>query len=475
MADKAKSGRPNVLVIMSDEHGGMFSSVDGHPFIETPNMERLATQGVTFDNACCNAPLCVPSRISFMTGKFVSNARGWDNATPLGCDAITWPYLLRSQGYTASLDGKMHLIGPAPLHGFNRQLTREPHENDKHFVHRWRVDGIPEAGERWPEVPASGPGTSWLIEFDDEVEEAALAYIKEQARQEQPFALCVGFLAPHFPLIVPEPYFSMYYPERTDLPNLPPGHLENLPPAARRLRQMFGLAGPYTDDELMRARAAYYGMVTYLDAKIGRILDALEEEGLAGDTLVIHTSDHGEMLGEHGLWRKMNFYEQAVRVPLQMRWPGVFPEGVRIPQVVSLVDVVVTMLEACGVSTDRWYLDGDSLLPLIRGDSASWKNEAFAEHLAHGTDRARAMIRQGNWKLCYGHGDPPEIELYDLKADPGEFDNLAGRPEVSDVQERLLARIREEWPDPDRLTREIHTSQEERWEIRERTTDEMVF
>lgn len=475
MAHSEDTGRPNILVIMSDEHGGMFSSVDGHPFIETPSMERLAAQGVTFDNAYCNAPLCVPSRISFMTGKFVSKARGWDNATPLGCDAMTWPYLLRSRGYSASLDGKMHLIGPAPLHGFSGQLTREPHEKDKHFVHRWRIDGIPEATERWPEVPAAGPGTSWLIEFDDEVEAAALAYLKDRARAEQPFALCVGFLAPHFPLIVPEPYFSMYYPERTDLPDLPPGHLENLPPAARRLRRMFGLGGPYTDDELMRARAAYYGMVTYLDAKIGRILDALEEHNLAGNTLVIHTSDHGEMLGEHGLWRKMNFYEQAARVPLQMRWPGVFPKGTRIPEVVSLVDVVATMLEASGVPTDRWHLDGDSLLPLIRGDEASWKDEAFAEHLAHGTDRARAMIRSGNWKLCYGHGDPPELELYDLQADPGEFNNLADRAEVMEVQERLLVRIRLEWPDPDALTREIHISQEERWEIRERTTDEMVF
>jgi len=216
-------------------------------------------------------------------------------------------------------------------------------------------------------------------------------------------------------------------------------------------------------------------MVTYLDAKIGRILDALEQEGLDGNTLVIHTSDHGEMLGEHGLWRKMNFYEQAARVPLQMRWPGVFPEGVRVPQVVSLVDVVATMLEAAGVSPDSWYLDGDSLLPLIQGDAADWKNEAFAEHLAHGTDRARAMIRSGNWKLCYGHGDPPELELYDLEADPGEFENLAGRPEHRVVAERLIARIREEWPDPDRLTQEIQASQEERSEIRERTADDMVF
>ena len=517
MAEQTKNDKPNVLVIMSDEHGAMFSSVAGHPLIKTPNMERLAAEGVTFDDAYCNSPLCVPSRASFLTGKFVSNVKGgWDNAMPLGPDALTWPYLLRSQGYTTALDGKMHFLVPGALHGFQRQLTREPHKDNKHFIHRWRVDGLStrganveeqsnerrdrnrnededasgrsentselsikfpptaESAGRYEDPSNAGPGRSEVIEFDDEVETAALAYIKEQARQEEPFALCVGFLAPHFPFKVPEPYFSMYYPERTDLPNIPSGHIENLPPAARRLRQMFGY-GPYTDDELMRTRAAYYGMITYIDAKIGRILDALEEQGLAENTLVIYTTDHGEMLGEHGLFRKMNFYEQSARVPLQMRLPGVLPAGLRIPQVVSLVDVVPTMLELCGVSPARWFLDGDSLLPLIRGDDASWKNEAFAEHIAHGTDRARAMIRMGKWKLCYGHGDPPELELYDLHADPGEFDNLADHPEVRDIRERLLARIRKEWTDPDRLTREIYTSQEERWEVREQTTDEFVF
>ena len=514
MSNSNKSDTPNIVVIMSDEHGGMFSSVAGHPLIQTPNMDRLASEGTTFDNAYCNSPLCVPSRASFLSGKFLSNVRGgWDNAMPLAPDGLTWPYLLRSRGYSTVLDGKMHFLVPGALHGFQRQLTREPHQHNKHYIHRWR-DGmatevtysgqsgqhwsplavtptdtgtpshhpdeqtvIPAASaspHRWEQGATAGPGTTEYIDFDDDVETAALAYIDDQANHDQPFALCIGFLAPHPPFVVPEPYFSMYYPDNTDLPDLPPGHLDELPPAARRLREMLGF-GPYNEDDLRRARAAYYGMITYLDDKIGRILDALDENDLADNTLVVYTTDHGEMLGEHGMFRKMNFYEQSAHIPLQMRLPGVIPAGRRVPEVVSLVDVSATIVDLCGVDIDRWYLDGDNLIPLINGDSAAWKNEAFVEFLAHGTDRARAMIRIGNWKLCYGHCEPPELELYNLETDPGEFDNLANRPEFSAVQKQLLSRIREHWRDPDDLTHRAQISQEERSMIREQTLDEHMF
>ena len=213
----------------------------------------------------------------------------------------------------------------------------------------------------------------------------------------------------------------MYYPNSTDLPDLPPGHLDALPPAASRLRQAFGLHG-YTEDQVRRARAAYYGLVTYLDDKIGRLLDALEGHGLADNTVVVHTSDHGESLGEHGLCRKMNFYEHSARVPLQVQWPGAVPTGRRVSLVVSLVDVTATILDIARAPAQTqalFRLDGDSLPPLMRGEDTGWKDEALAEHLAHGTDRARSMVRQGSWKLCYGHADPPELELYDLDVDPG--------------------------------------------------------
>jgi choline-sulfatase len=477
---------------MSDEHGPMWSSAYGHPFVQTPNMDRLALQGTTFDAAYCNAPLCVPSRLSFMTGRYVSNCRGWDNATPLPSDTPTWPYALRSASYDVVLSGKMHLVGNDNLHGFREQLAYDPHgggsrDNDtarrlglasggQHPIYLWR-DGMPPADAPWASIGEARAGRGPMIDADDAIEESALAYLREPARQEQPFALCVGFVAPHFPFIVPEPYFSMYYPEFGDLPSNPPGHLDNLPAAADRLRRMFGFDGN-SEEDIRCARAAYYGLITYLDDKIGKLLDALEETGLAQNTVVIHTSDHGESLGEHGLWRKMNFYEQSARVPLQIAWPGHIEGGQRIAGATSLVDVTATILDAGGAELDQvaaMQLDGDSLLPLMQGDPGEWKDEAFSEHLAHGTDRARAMIRRGRWKLCYSHGTPPDIELYDLESDQGEFDNLADHAEHRAIRAELVARVMEIWSDPDRLTEEIVASQQSRKMIREVLGDSPIF
>ena len=325
---------------MTDEHGAQFSGTYGHPFIATPAMDRLAAEGVTFDAAYCNNPLCVPSRLSFMTGQYTQRCRGWDNATPLAADALTWPHLLGAAGYDVALSGKMHLIGDDPLHGFQEQLARDLHIELQHPIFAWD-DGVPEAREPWPGVvrtesrvppgpgaeghpaadedaatPPTGPGRSPEIDADDEAVDAALAYLRARAHgpDARPFALCVGLIAPHFPFVVPEPFFSQYFPHHADLPALPDGHLDTLPPAARRLRRAFGFHG-HTDAQVRRARAAYYGLVSYADDKLRQLLDALDECGLVDDTVVIHTSDHGEMLGEHGLWRKMSFYEQSARVP----------------------------------------------------------------------------------------------------------------------------------------------------------------
>jgi choline-sulfatase len=462
------SANPNFLVIMTDEHGPMFSSAYQHPIVQTPNMERLARDGITFDAAYCNSPLCVPSRISFVTGRYVHHVEGWDNATPLRSDAITWPYLLQARGYDVNLSGKMHLIGPDNLHGFSRQLAVDRSVLVFHEIYPWE-EGIEEPPEPWPDIAQAGPGRTDEIDLDDQTEQAALSYLCGSARHDQPFALCVGFVSPHFPLIVPEPYFSRYYPDHTDLPNLPAGHLENLPPAARRLRTAFGLAYPHSEEQLRRARAAYYGLVSYVDDKIGRLRACLEEQGLADNTVIIHTSDHGEMLGEHGLWRKSTFYEQAVRVPLQIVGPTVVRGGRRVREVVSLVDVVATLLDLAGVSTEEqaaWQMDGDSLRAFVRDEQSPWKDQAFAEYTAHGTDRARAMLRAGRWKLVYNHGSPPEFELYDLAEDPGEFTNRAGQDAYREIQESLFRRILREW-DPEHINAAVIRSQRARQLIRD--------
>ena len=470
---------PNILVIMSDEHGPMFSSTYGHPLVETPSMDRLASEGTTFENGYCNSPLCTPSRLSFMTGKYVSHCQGWDNSTPLDVGRITWPWLLKTKGYDTVLNGKMHMMGPKPLNGFDKQLTHDPHAANAHAVLRWD-DGVKyqnnfdsneqTPNQRWPDVLEAGPGRSQVIDHDDMVEDAAHEYIREPDRKEKPWAMVCGFISPHFPLKVPEPYFSQYYPDNTDLPNNPPGHLDNLPPSAKRLQTYTGTAGPYTDAETRKARAAYYGMISFLDDKIGRLMDTLEATGQRENTVVIHTSDHGEMAGEHGLWRKMNFYEQAARIPLQISWPGSFPEGKRVSEATSNVDFVATLLDIVGIDPTEWDMDGDSFLHYLQGTEDNLKDEVICEYLAHGTDGPRIMVRQGEWKLSYTHRDPVEFELYNLKDDPGEFENLADRQEVKEVQDRLFARAMEVWRgDPDGLSKRVRESQKERYLLREIT------
>ena len=482
--------RPNILLLMTDEHGAQFSGTYGHPFIATPAMDRLAADGVTFDAAYCNNPLCVPSRLSFMTGQYTHRCRGWDNATPLAPDAVTWAHLLRARGYDVALSGKMHLIGDDHLHGFQEQLARDLHIELQHPIFPWD-DGVPEAREPWPGVVCTesrvppgpggegtvaagqdsgaaptGPGRTPEIDADDAAVAAALSYLRRRAhgRAERPFALCVGLIAPHFPFVVPEPFFSQYFPHHADLPHLPPDHLDALPPAAQRLRRAFGFWG-HSEAQVRRARAAYYGLVSYADDKLRQLLDALDEYGLTADTVVVHTSDHGEMLGEHGLWRKMSFYEQSARVPLQIRWPGRAAGGRRVGECVSLVDLAATIVDAAGADAGEAEMDGRSLRALLAGPDPEWRDEAFAEHTAHGTDRARAMLRRGRWKLCLSGGEDLEPELYDLDQDPGEITNLAGDPAAAGVQRHMTAALLRCW-DWRRIDREVRASQRQRQQVR---------
>ncbi|MGH2461177.1 MAG: sulfatase-like hydrolase/transferase [Chloroflexota bacterium] len=461
----ASDRQPNFLVIMTDQHFPGYSSAYGHPQAKTPAMDRLAREGVSFRQAYCNTPLCAPGRFSFMTGRYVHHHGAWDNATPMPSDAVTWAHRLRATGYDVVLSGKMHFLGPDQLHGFRQQLAIDLHAQQRHPIFAWdEADGPTRAARPWRHPTESGVGRTSSTDADDQAETAALAYLREPARRDQPWALCVGLIAPNDPWIVPEPYFSMYYPD-VELPTLPPGHLENLPPAARVLRERHNMAGPFGDADVRRTRAAYFGMVTRVDEQIGRLLACLDDLGFAGNTVVVHTSDHGEMLGEHGLWRKSNFYEQSERIPLQIRLPGGRFAGRWVEEPVSLVDLTATILDlaGCRLADDPdLALDGISLLPALRGE-APWRGEVFSEYLAHGNDRPRAMLRRDRWKLCYGYvkDGPPQLELYDLATDPGEFVNLANRPPYQEVQRDLLARLLSHW-DPAAIHAAVTRSQRER-------------
>jgi choline-sulfatase len=454
-----KTSRPNLLIIMSDEHAPQFSGAYGHPIVRTPHLDRLASEGALFENAYCNTPLCTPSRMSFMTGRYIHHIETWDNSSPLRTDVPTWAHRLRAVGYDVVLSGKQHFIGPDQLHGFRAQLARDLHAETAHELYDWE-DGTPASTAPWGHMAQAGPGRTEEIEVDDQVEEAALRYLGDPARQEGPWALNVSFIAPHFPFIVPQQYWDLYPTEEIDLPRSRPGSIDEQHPVYQRMRGMFGLVD-FPEEQVRRARAGYYGLITYLDDKIGRLLDALEESGQRQNTLVVYISDHGEMAGEHGMWRKSNFREFSSRIPTVLSWPGQIPAGRRVSEVVSLVDTVAAMLEAAGAPVDS-SIDGESLLPLARGDDGAaeaWKGEAFCEYLAHGVAGPMAMLRRGRYKLNYSLGDPPE--LFDVEADPYELRDLANDPELHEIKDDLCERLLSRW-DPIALDQQVRQSQKER-------------
>ncbi len=441
---------------MSDEHAPMFSGPYGHPLVQTPNMDRLAKDGVTFTNAYCNSPLCMPSRMSFMTGKYIHHIGAWDNAAPLRPDAVTWAHLLRDTGYDVVLSGKQHFGGMDQLHGFRTQLARDLHAERKHGLTDWE-NGTPPAARPWQGLAQARPGTTEEIEVDDLAEMEALKYLRNPVRKKQPWALNVSFIAPHFPLVVPQRYWDLYPFDEIDLPIIPDGHLENQHPVYKRMRHMFGCVD-FPEELVRRARAGYYGLITYLDEKIGRMLQVLEETNQLENTIVIYTSDHGEMNGEHGMWRKSNFYEASARVPLQIMFPDYLSASKRIDEVVSLVDLTATLVDISGGNASS-QLDGDSLMHLIRDTTTDWKDYAFSEYLAHGVERPMAMLRKGRYKYNYSLGDVPE--LYDIDKDPEEFRNLADEPKYEEICREMEGQLLEEW-DPVETEKQVRESQKAR-------------
>ena len=457
-----QSNLPNILLIMSDEHAPMYSGTYGNSLVQTPNMDRLAEEGVTFDNAYCNSPLCCPSRMSFMTGCYIHNIGTWDNASPLASDQPTWAHLLGAKGYDVVLAGKQHFCGLDQLHGFRQQLARDLH------AEIWTKTGISVGAPDWEKgmlvakhpwggLQQAGPGTTLEIQVDDLVEEKATAYLQKTKDSKKPWALNVSFIAPHFPLVVPSRFWDLYPLDQVDLPEIPTNHLESQHPVHRRMRQMFGCI-EFPEELVLRARAGYYGLVTYLDEKIGRLLEVLQETDQYQNTLVIYCSDHGEMNGEHGMWRKSSLYEASVRVPLQISWPGHLPAGKRVGQVVSLVDLISTIAEI--TETDgKIKLDGSSLLPLMQGTDSDWKDCAFSEYCAHGVARPTAMFRRGHYKLHYSLGESPQ--LYDLNQDPNEFHDLAQETNYSSITQDLQEQLLSDW-DPVKIEQEVIQSQRER-------------
>lgn len=467
--------RPNILLIQCDQMAAPTLPFYGGRTVKAPHMEQLAARGTVFESAYCNSPLCAPSRFSMMAGQLPSKIGAYDNAADFSADHPTFAHALRNLGYATTLCGKMHFVGADQLHGFEERLTTDIYPADYGWTPDW------EAGTTQQDyfhsmlsVVEAGPcARSMQLDFDDEVAFQAKRKIYDLGRSddERPFFLLTSFTHPHDPYCIREPYWSRYKDEEIDLPAVPALDWAAQDPHSRRLYSNYDIDRyDLNETRIRRARRAYYGAISYLDDHIGEMLQALEDSGLSDDTVIILTGDHGDMLGERGLWYKMTFFEWAARVPLVIAAPGHLPLD-QLPRgrhsaPVSLLDLFPTLVDLAspGASSDPAMvgpapLPGRSLLPYLGNTTADDGRFVPGEYLAEGAAGPMVMLRQGQHKYVVGEGSPPQ--LFDLAADPLELQNLAGQPAAAELEARFAAEVAARW-DFNALRAEVIASQRRR-------------
>ncbi|WP_275546490.1 MULTISPECIES: choline-sulfatase [unclassified Pseudomonas] len=446
--------RPNILFIMADQMAAPIMPLhDAASPVQMPNLMKLAEQAVVFDSAYCNSPLCAPSRFTLVSGRLPSKIGAYDNAADFPADVPTYAHYLRRLGYRTALSGKMHFCGPDQLHGYEERLTSDIYPADYGWAVNWDE---PDVRASWyhnmSSVLQAGPCVrSNQLDFDEEVVFKARQYLYDHVRltPEQPFCLTVSMTHPHDPYTIPREYWDRY--EGVDIP-MPRQHVEQTEqdPHSQRLLKVIDLWDkPLPEDKVRDARRAYFGACSYIDDNIGKLLKTLEECGLAGDTLIVFSGDHGDMLGERGLWYKMHWFEMSARVPLLVHAPSRFAAH-RVSQSVSTLDLLPTLVELAGGQVEQGLeLDGHSLLPHLKSEGGH--DEVLGEYMAEGTLSPLMMIRRGPWKFVYSEQDP--LLLFNLHDDPLEQRNLAGSAEHRTTVAGFVAEARERWDVP-----AIHTA-----------------
>lgn len=421
--------RPNIVFICSDQHSYKYLGYAGHNVVKTPNLDRIASKGVVFSDAYSGNPVSVPGRTGMMTGMLASDCNSFCNSTVWDGSHPVWGTYLKNEGYYCRATGKMDLNSDFDT-GFDEIETSHGHCKDPDITSLFRRP----IAYRSNELQNVNGGSRDKRHGDAEKTRLGLEFLQnESSKINKPWALYLGLTEPHPKFVALEEYYNMYPEYNIDMPNIPQGHLEDLHLVFQELRHFKRIATPIPEDRIRKARAAYYGMITELDEYIGKIYDQLDRSGELKNTLFIYTSDHGESLGEHGLWLKNNLYDVAARIPLVMAGAGL-PENVKINAPVGHVDVVATMLEFAGSEAFN-KLRGHSLLPVLQGKSESYPEFVFSESHSEGNCTGSFMIRKGDWK--YIHFTWYDDLLFNLANDPGEFNNLIGKPETADIQAEL--------------------------------------
>ncbi len=434
----------NLLIIMSDEHNPKCLGSYGHPLVKTPHLDGLAAQGTRFTTAYTNCPVCVPARASFATGKYLHQVGFWDNADPYDGSVESWHHRVRAAGLEAVAIGKLHYRSADEDHGFTREILPMNVVENKGDLMGLVRDKLPRRKGAWKMAGQAGPGESSYTIYDRRIcaEAQKWLYDKAASAARQPWALFVSFVAPHFPLIAPPEHYYRYY--NADDPLLPKLYDPKERPRHPYLAE-YAASFDYDSyfdgpDAVRRAIAGYYGLCSFLDENIGRVLAALKDAGLAGNTRVLYLSDHGDNLGARGLWGKSTMYEESVGVPMIMAGPDI-PAGRVCTTPVSLVDVHATVLDGLGLPPPDPGEDfpGRSLFEVAT--AADGDRLVFSEYHGMGSTAGFFMLRDARWKYVHYVHYPPQ--LFDLRADPEELNDLAGDPAyagiVATFRERLHA------------------------------------
>ncbi|MHA3977150.1 choline-sulfatase [Halovulum sp. GXIMD14794] len=456
--------RPNILVIMVDQLTGTLFEDGPAEWLHAPNLRRLAERSVRFANAYTASPLCAPARASFMTGKLPSRTRVYDNAAELSSDLPTYAHHLRRAGYATCLAGKMHFVGPDQLHGFEERLTTDIYPADFGWTPDYRKPG--ERIDWWYHNLGSvtGAGVAEItnqMEYDDEVAFLAQQKLYDLSRGQdaRPWCLTVSFTHPHDPYVARRKFWDLYEDCEHLAPAVPAMAYKDHDPHSQRIFdandwQKFEI----TERDIARARRAYFANVSYLDEKIGDLLATLE--ATRQEAAILFVSDHGDMLGERGLWFKMSFFEGSSRVPLMISAPGLEPGCITEP--VSTIDIAPTLADLAGVAMDEVapWTEGESLLPIASGHPRS--KPVAMEYAAEASYAPLVALRDGRWKYTRCALDPEQ--LFDLETDPHELMNLATSPDHAQVLGDLRRKADERW-DLTRFDDEVRESQARRWVV----------
>lgn len=454
---------PNILFVQVDQLTASFLPCYGNGIAKTPNLDALAERSVVFDSAYTNFPLCAPARFSMMSGRLPSEIGAFDNGAEFPSAIPTYAHYLQAAGYHTCLAGKMHFVGADQLHGFDERLTVDIYPASFQWTGDWNETSAAHGNDA-RSFTLAGPVTRNVqIDYDEEVLHRSRRKLYDLARgvglkENQPWHMTVSFTHPHDPYQCSHEHWNRYRSGDIDMPSIP---IPSWPdPYRERLLSQYGLANySPTEQQIRSARHGYYGSVSYVDDLVGSLLDTLEDAGLADTTAIVFSTDHGDMMGERGLWYKRVFFEHASRIPLLVSWPTSFGPQ-RVAANVSLVDLLPTFLELAGGNVEPVEpIDGLSLVPLLNDSQARPDSVVFGENLSEGATAPILMVKRDAMKYVWSGCDP--AQLFDLQADPTEQSNLVGVDGYEGIEAQLDQQVHERW-DVKRLGNRVLDSQRRR-------------